>query len=119
MAEISEEVKEIIGRVRLAFTATASKAGKPNVSPKGSFRVLDREHVMFADLSSPRTIANLKENPQLSAILFDPSTRKGCRIWGEARILDSGGLFDSITAELAPRKVTHIVTVKVEDQTTI
>ena len=118
MAEISEEVKEIIGRVRPAFVATASKSGKPNVSPKGSFRVLDKEHVMFANLSSPRTIANLQENPQISAILFDPSSRKGCRIWGEARIFESGGLFDSISAELAPRKVTHIVTVKVEDQAT-
>ena len=115
MAVLSEEVKDLIDRIKPAFVATVSKGGKPNVSPKGSFRVLDREHVMFADLGSPRTIANLGENPQLSAIVFDPATRKGCRVWGKARILDSGGLFDSISAELAPRKVRHIVTVKVEE----
>jgi len=88
MAELSEKVKEPIGRIRPAFVATVSKDGKPNVSPKGSFCILDREYVMFADLSSPSTIANLKENPQLSAIVFDPATRKGYRILGEGE--DSG-----------------------------
>ncbi len=117
MAKLTEEAKKIISEVHPGLIATASKDGKPNVSAKGSFRVLDREHVMFADLSSPRTIANLKENPQLSVIVFDPARRKGCRIWGKARILDNGGLFDSISAELAPRKVKHIVTAKAEEQT--
>ncbi len=115
MAELSEEVKELIGKIRPALVATSSKDGKPNVSAKGSFRVLDKEHVMFADIGSPRTIANLKENPQLSVICLDPASRKGCRVWGKASILESGGLFDSITAELAPRKVRHIVTIFVEE----
>ena len=76
MAELSTEAKKIISEFGPALIATASKEGKPNVSPKGSFRVLDDEHVIFANIASPRTIANLKENPQLTAIMLDRSGRK-------------------------------------------
>jgi len=118
MAKLTEEAKKAIAEFGAALVATASKDGKPNVSLKGSFRVLDDEHVIFADIASPRTMANLGENPQLSAIVFDPATRKGCRVWGKAvEILDSGGLFDTISAEFAKMKmeVKHVVKVAVEE----
>ena len=120
MAKLTDEAKRIIAEFGPALIATASKAGKPNVSPKGSFRVLDDEHVVFANIASPRTMANIKQNPQLTAIIFDRSTRKGCRIWGKAEIIGSGDLFDSVSAELAQRgmKVKHVVKVTVEEAAT-
>jgi len=120
MAKLSEEAKKIISEVMPALVATAGKDGKPNVSPKGSFYVLDDEHVAFAEIASPRTLANLQENPQLSAIVFDPATRKGCRIWGTAEILDSGDLFDAIAAKYSGMgmKVRHLVKVAVEEAVT-
>ena len=120
MAKLTEEAKKLIGELGPALVATASKDGKPNVSPKGSFRVLDDEHVVFADIASPQTIANLMENPQLTAIVFDRSTRKGCRIWGRTEILDSGDLFDAMAAEFAKMKmkVNHLVKVAVGEVAT-
>src|SRR4030042_1590424 len=102
MAKLSEEARKMISEVHPALIATASKKGKPNVSPKGSFRVLDDEHVVFANIGSPRTMANLKENPQVSVIVFDPATRKSCRIWGKAEILESGRS-EEHTSELQSR----------------
>ena len=121
MAKLSEEAKKAIAEFGAALVATASKDGKPNVSLKGSFRVLDDEHVIFADIASPRTMANLRENPQLSVMVFDPSTCKGCRVWGKTvEILDSGSLFDTISTEFAPKgmKVNHIVKVAVDEVVT-
>ena len=117
MAKLSEEAKKAIGAIRTAFVATASKTGKPNVSAKGSLRVLDDEHVLFSDLNSPRTIANIKENPQVAIICLDTATRKGCRIWGKGEIISSGELFDRFVAEFAARnmKVKHLVKVAVEE----
>ena len=117
MAKLNEEAKKIIAEFGPALIATASKNGKPNVSPKGSFRILDDEHVIFANIASPRTMANLKENPQLTAIIFDRSTRKGLRIWGKAEVMSSGTLFDSVSAEFATRdmKVKQVVNVTVEE----
>jgi predicted pyridoxine 5'-phosphate oxidase superfamily flavin-nucleotide-binding protein len=116
MAKLPEEAKKIISGVVPAFVATASKNGKPNVSPKGSFRVLDDEHVVFAEIASPQTIANIRENPQVSVLVFDPDTWGGCRISGKAQIIESGELLDSFKAQFAPMKmeVHSVVKVKVE-----
>ena len=120
MAKLSEEAKKIIGDIRPGLIATASKDGKPNVSAKGTFRVLNDECVAFNDFNSPRTMANLRENPQLSAMVFDPTTRKGCRIWGQAEIMADGDLFDSLSTEFAARdmKLKHVVKVVVEEELT-
>ncbi len=75
--------------------------------------MLDDEHVIFADISSPSTIANLKENPQIAAIVLDPATRKGCRIWGKAEIVNSGDVVDKLKAEYAARKMKVNLVVKV------
>ena len=117
MTKLSEDVKKAIGDIRPAFIATASKDGKPNVSAKGSFQVLDDEHVAFAEVASPRTLANIKENPQVAAIVLDPATRKGCRIWGKAEIVDSGEQFDAVSARLGKMgaKVNHLVKIAVEE----
>jgi uncharacterized protein len=117
MAILSEEAKALIKDTHPGFIATASASGRPNVSPKGSLRVLDDEHVIFADIHSPNTVANLVENPQVAALVFEPTTRHGCRVWGTAQIFSSGELFDRINAELANRnmKANHIVVVSVEE----
>ena len=121
MAKLSEEAKKMINEVHPALIATASKKGKPNVSPKGSFRVLDDEHVVFADIASPRTMANLRENPQVSVMVYDAATRKGCRIWGKTEILESGDLVDAFNAEFATRKmkIKGVVKITVEEFTAL
>lgn len=115
--KMSEEVKAAIAENNPRLVATASKAGKPNVSAKGSLRVLDDEHLVFADIRSPRTIANLKENPQVAVFCLNPSTRKGCRIWGRAEVMSSGELFDQVSRELGARnmKANNVVKIAVEE----
>ena len=117
MTKLTEEAKEAIGAIRPSLVATASKTGKPNVSAKGSLHVLDDEHVLFADVASPRTIANIQENPQVAVICLDTAARKGCRIWGKGEILNSGELFDKTVDKFASRnmKVRNVVKVTVEE----
>ncbi|MFA4916078.1 MAG: pyridoxamine 5'-phosphate oxidase family protein [Syntrophales bacterium] len=116
MAKMTEDVKKAIAEIGPAFVATAGKDGSPNVSAKGSFRVLDDEHVVFADLFSPRTIANIKENPRVAVIGLDAASRKGWRVQGQAEILTEGAVFESFSKEYASKgKVKHVVKLKVEE----
>jgi predicted pyridoxine 5'-phosphate oxidase superfamily flavin-nucleotide-binding protein len=117
MAILSSEAKQMLASIHPGLVATADLTGKPNVSPKGSFQVLDDEHVLFADIHSPQTIANLQANPQVSAIVFDPATRHGCRVWGQAQILNAGDLFDKVNGALAARNMQakHVVVVAVDN----
>ena len=114
MGTLNEEAKKLIGEIHPALVATASKDGKPNVSAKGSFRVLDDDHVIFTDVNSPRTVANLKENPQVSIICLD-SNRRSCRIWGTAEVLNSGPLYDEAVKSMAARNIkpNNVVNVRV------
>lgn len=117
MGKLTEEAKQAIGAVRPAMVATASKSGKPNVSAKGSLRVLDDDHVMFADVASPRTVANIRENPQVAIICLDAATRKGCRIWGKGEVVSSGPEFDQMVSALAARgmKLNNVVKIAVDE----
>ena len=117
MAKLTEEVKKAIGEIRPSLVATESQSGKPNVSAKGSLRVLDDDHVIFADIALPRTVANIKENPQVAIICLDAPARKGCRIWGKGEIFNAGEVFNKIVAEYAGRgmKVKNVVKVVVEE----
>ena len=113
MAKLTDEAKKAIAEIKPSLVATASRTGKPNVSAKGSFRVLDDEHVVFADIVSPRTVANIRENPRVAVICLDAAARKGCRIWGQGTILDAGELFDQLTAEYAKKNMEVKLVVKV------
>ena len=117
MGKLTDQMKDMIAEIRPGLIATAGRDGKPNVSAKGSFRVLDDDHLLFADISSPRTIANLRENPHLSAIVLHPRTMRGCRIWGRGEILDSGDLFNELSEEFAGKgmKVNHVVKIRVDE----
>jgi len=116
MTKLSEDLKNAINQIKPAMVATASKNGEPNVSPKGSFRVLDDPYLIFADIRSPRTINNLRENPYISAIGYDPSKGKGWRIWGKAvEILSSGDLYEQLRKEFASKgEVNQVVKVMVD-----
>jgi predicted pyridoxine 5'-phosphate oxidase superfamily flavin-nucleotide-binding protein len=117
MGKLSEKIKETIAEIRPGIVATSSKDGSPNLSAKGSLRVIDDDHVAFADISSPRTIANLRENPCVSVLVMHPKSMRGCRLWGKGEILDAGELFDEISSEFASRNiaVNHVVMVTVEE----
>ena len=117
MTQLTNEAKMAIAEIRPSLVATASKTGKPNVSAKGSLRVLDDEHLAFADIASPRTVTNIRENPRVAVICLDAAARKGCRIWGQGSIFNSGELFDQLSAEYAEKNmvVKNVVKVAVEE----
>lgn len=117
MVKMSEEVKKAVGECKPALVATASQAGKPNVSAKGSLRVLDDDHLVFVNTRSPGTLANLQENPQVGIICLNPATRSGCRVAGRCEIYDKGPLFEQLSQEYAARNMTikHVVKVAVDD----
>jgi hypothetical protein len=50
----------------MAWIATATTEGAPNVTPKGTIRLMHDQHVIFADLFSLKTRQNLEQNPRVA-----------------------------------------------------
>src|SRR5437764_129493 len=72
MSVLTQEARRVVEGQRLGFVATVNADGTPNLSPKGTVAVLDDEHLVFADIRSPRTIENLRRNPALEINVVDP-----------------------------------------------
>ena len=90
MAALTGEMRRLVDRIRLGFVASVGPDGTPNLSPKGTLAVWDDDHLVFADLASPRTVGNLRERPAYEANVVDPFTRRGFRFRGTARVVDPG-----------------------------
>src|SRR5262245_13677059 len=94
MGILTADMKRVVEGQRLGFFATVCADGTPNVSPKGTIAVWDDDHLIFANIRSPGTLANLRQNPSIEANVVDPIVRKGYRFKGVATVVDSGALHD-------------------------
>ncbi len=90
MATLTADMKRVIAEQKLGFVATVSADGSPNLSPKGTMLVLGDDSIMFADIRSPATIANLGLNPRMKINFVDFFSRTGYRFKGEARVVPRG-----------------------------
>ncbi len=108
MARIPEEVQEFV-KNKMAWVATASPDGVPNTTPKGTVRIIDDEHVVFADLFSLKTRDNLQKNPKAAVTVVDLEKHKGYQFKGSAQLVDSGPVFDQVVEQLkkAPKQLPH------------
>ncbi len=77
---LSEDMKSLIAEQRLCYAATVCPDGTPNLSPKGTIATFDDSTIMFADIRSPQTVANLRQNPAIEVNVVDPVRRRGYRL---------------------------------------
>ena len=97
MGILNDDMQRVVRQQRFGFIATVCPDGTPNLSPKGTTAVWDDDHLVFADLASPTTMANLRENPALELNVVDVYSRKGYRFKGTVRIVEKDeALFDEI-----------------------
>ncbi len=117
MTKFSDEIKNLLLNQKLGFVATVSPDNTPNLSPKGTIIVWE-DNLVFADIKSPNTIANLKKNPAIEINVVDPIRRKGYRFKGTAKIISEGEEFEKIIEYYKKQgiksKINLLVSVQVE-----
>ena len=109
MSLITPEIKNFLTQQKLGYVATVSPNGIPNISPKGTIIGWDSETLAFANIRSPDTIDNLKNNPSIEINVIDPILRKGYLFSGVCTILSSGNLFDEIFSYYRNIGVTSVI----------
>jgi uncharacterized protein len=90
---LTEDMRRVVG-AELGFIATVCPDGTPNLSPKGTTAVWDDDHLVFADLRSPGTIANLRTNASIEINVVDQLVRKGYRFKGTGAVYTDGEVFE-------------------------
>jgi predicted pyridoxine 5'-phosphate oxidase superfamily flavin-nucleotide-binding protein/GNAT superfamily N-acetyltransferase len=104
---LTDTIRTFLRNQRLAFVATISDDGSPNLSPKGSTRVLDERRLVFADIRSPQTVHNLRERPAAEVAVVDVRTRVGYRFKGRGTVLQAGADFQLAQSALRNEGVTE------------
>lgn len=101
MPKLTQDMKQVLKRQPVVFVATSSDEGQLNVSPKGALKTVDGDKLVFAELLSLKTRANLRANPSVAVAAVDPQTYEGYQFKGWAELMEEGPLFEEIAELLA------------------
>jgi predicted pyridoxine 5'-phosphate oxidase superfamily flavin-nucleotide-binding protein len=104
MGILTDDMKRVVTEQRLGFVATVCPDGTPNLSPKGTTAVYDDDHLVFVDIRSPGTVANLRANPAVEINVVDQFARKGYRFKGRAEVVDPGPRFEQLLGAYESRE---------------
>lgn len=85
---LNAEVKKYIDHCVLCWLATANGQNEPNVSPKEIFTYQDETTLLIANIASPNSVANIRDNPNVCVSLVDVFVQKGFKIKGIAKLID-------------------------------
>ena len=99
---LTNDMKDVVAGTMLCFAATINEDGSPNLSPKSSLRVHDNKHLMFANMASPGTVANLRRDARIELNCVDIFSRRGYRFTGNAKLFSDGDeLYEALRADVA------------------
>ncbi|WP_223033628.1 pyridoxamine 5'-phosphate oxidase family protein [Hanstruepera marina] len=85
--KLNTEIKNYINKSVLCWLATSSAHNVPNVSPKEIFNCYCTDKIIVANIASPQTVRNIKQNKNVCVSFIDILVQKGFQIKGKARII--------------------------------
>ena len=120
---LNDEVKKYIDNSVLCWLATSNRQNEPNVSPKEIFTYKDDKTLLIANVASPYSIENIKENSNVCVSFVNVFVQKGYKLKGTAIVIDKNNtdflesvkpLTDLFTDEFPIKSVIEIEIKKVD-----
>ncbi|WP_024769284.1 pyridoxamine 5'-phosphate oxidase family protein [Aquimarina macrocephali] len=84
---LTTEIKEYVNKSVLCWLATSSLDNIPNVSPKEVFTYYSNTNIIIANIASPQTVKNIRENNNVCVSFIDVFVQKGFQLKGVANIV--------------------------------
>jgi uncharacterized protein len=81
-------LQESIQRSVLCWLATCSLDNSPNVSPKEIFAYFEPDKIIIANIASPQSVKNIRQNEKVCVSFIDILVQKGFQVKGKARIVE-------------------------------
>jgi len=92
MAKLTDRMIELFQKVPAVILSTATADGTPNAVPVGAKKVIDAQTLLISDQFLNKTLANLKENPQVAITFWEG--HEGYQIKGSVTIETSGQRYE-------------------------
>lgn len=77
---LDRSMRNIIQDYPLGLVASVTPQGRPAVSPKGTFFILNPQQIACAHIRSPKTVRNIQLNPHVQINFIDILARRAVRI---------------------------------------
>jgi len=104
MIKMTDEMRDLIDNAIANGTpcilATASKAGEPHMSFRGSVMVFDDTSLAFWDRVKRQSLQHITENPQVCVLFRHPQKRIIWQFVGEATVYHSGPVRERVMAQV-------------------
>ena len=93
MSKLTDAMKEMIEK-QLAYVATVSNDGMPNIGPKRSMRILDDNTLVYNENTGKQTMNNILANGKVAVAYADWAKLDGYRFVGKAEVFTEGKYYD-------------------------
>ncbi len=90
------ELGQELGRV---FVATADSQGLPHVAAAGEIRLESETRVGISAWFCPGTVANLKKNPHMASVVWDPASDVGYQIVGRCEKVEEVSMMNGYSPQ--------------------
>ena len=118
MAKLTGEMKELM-KDQLAYIATVSAEGLPNVGPKRTMRIYDDSTLIYNENTGGQTLCNLRFNKRASVAYVNWEKLDGYRFVGKAEIVTEGKVFDEATEWAKGKAPKAAVLIHIEEIPTL
>ena len=113
---LETKIKQSINESVLCWLATVDKNGQPSVSPKEMFVSYGNEHVIIANIASPKSVSNIQVNSLVCVSFVHVFKQKGFKLMGEAKIIEkSNPKYEPYLIRKEILKLTNLELEEVED----
>ncbi|MEQ9347934.1 MAG: pyridoxamine 5'-phosphate oxidase family protein [Thalassospira sp.] len=86
---LSDDIRDYANRSVLCWLATPSDDG-PSVSPKEIFACFGEDRIIIANIASPNSVKNIRDEPRVCVSFVDVFSQKGWQLYGDAVLLRAG-----------------------------
>jgi predicted pyridoxine 5'-phosphate oxidase superfamily flavin-nucleotide-binding protein len=93
--KLSAEIKQMLDE-NIAYLATSTKDGKPNVVPIGMAHAISDNEILIHDMMFKKTRKNLDDNPQVAISFTDVKRWESYQLKGNAKIYTEGDMFEKV-----------------------
>ena len=86
--KLTAEIKDSLSTSVLCWLATSSAENIPNVSPKEIFSYFENDSIIVANIASPQTVRNIKQNKNVCISFIDILKQKGFQLKGTDEVIE-------------------------------
>ncbi|MBI5585964.1 MAG: pyridoxamine 5'-phosphate oxidase family protein [Deltaproteobacteria bacterium] len=94
------EAVALAGRIGHVFIATADPSGRAHLAAARRLTLGPEKQVAVADWLCPKTVLNLRQNPFLSLVAWDPAADQGFQLLGELQEMKDLEMMNGYSPEL-------------------